>query len=77
MYSATTRDLWSDTDEKAAMCGFFCVQRKEVPMTNPIIWLRERLFRPNLEPEYEEPVDHDIVIINGKEVTADDPEERQ
>ena len=27
------------------------------------------------EPEYTEPVEHDIVITNGMEVTADDPEE--
>lgn len=42
-----------------------------------LTYILERLFKPNLEPEYEEPVDHDIVIINGKEVTADDPEEGQ
>lgn len=46
-------------------------------MTNPIIWLKERLFRPNLEPEYEERVEHDIVIVDGKEITGNDPEEGQ
>ena len=42
-------------------------------------FIKERLFKPRLEPEHEEPVDHDIVMvmIDGKltEVTADDPEE--
>lgn len=41
-------------------------------------FIKERLFKPRLEPEHEEPVDHDIVMrrIDGKmvEVTADDPE---
>ena len=29
------------------------------------------------EPEYEEIVNHDTVILNGKELTADDAEIRQ
>ena len=42
-----------------------------------IAWILERVYRPELEPEYTEPVAHDIVIINGEELTADDPEEGQ
>lgn len=40
-------------------------------------WLRVRLKGPEFEPEYGEDVDHDIVIIDGREVTFDDPEEGQ
>ena len=40
-------------------------------------FIKERLFRPKLEPEHEETVDHDTVMmmIDGelREVTADDP----
>lgn len=46
-------------------------------MANLLTWLRERLFKPAHEPEYSEDVAHDIVIVNGKELTADDPEVRQ
>ena len=46
-----------------------------------ITWLKERLMRPELEPEYEETVEHDTVMImvgnELVEVTADDTEERQ
>jgi len=42
-----------------------------------ITWILERIHRPELEPEPIEPVAHDIVIINGVEVTADDIEEGQ
>ena len=42
-------------------------------------FIKERLFKPNLEPEYEEVVEHDTVMemVNGKmvEVTSDDLEE--
>lgn len=31
----------------------------------------------NTEPEYEEAVAHDILIIDGKEITTDDPEDQQ
>lgn len=50
-------------------------------MVNPIRFLWERLHRPNLEPEYQEPVEHDVVMrmIDGKltEVTEHDPEIRE
>ena len=50
-------------------------------MNNPITFLLERLFKPHLEPEYQEPVEHDVVMrrIDGKltEVTGDDPEIRE
>ena len=42
-----------------------------------ITWILERIHRPELELEHIEPVAHDIVIINGVEVTADDIEEGQ
>lgn len=42
-----------------------------------ITWILERIHRPELEPEHIEPVAHDIVIINGVEVIADDPEKGQ
>ena len=42
-------------------------------------FIKERLFKPRLEPEYEEVVEHDTVleIVDGKlvEVTGDDLEE--
>jgi len=48
---------------------------------NPITYLKERLFKPAYEPEYDEPVEHDVVMrmIDGTltEVTNDDPEVRQ
>ena len=45
-------------------------------------WIRDRLSRPDLEPEYEEDVEHDTVMVKGPdgrltEVTADDPEIRE
>lgn len=40
-------------------------------------WIRARLNGPEFEPECEESVDHDIVIVNGKELTGDDPEKGQ
>lgn len=40
-------------------------------------WIRSRLNGPEFEPEFEEDVDHDTVIVNGKELTGDDPEEGQ
>lgn len=43
-----------------------------------ITWLKERLLKPELEPEYEEVVEHDtvMVMVDGKlvEVTSDDAE---
>jgi len=43
-----------------------------------IAWLKERLIKPELEPEYEEAVEHDtvMVMVDGKlvEVTSDDAE---
>ena len=38
-------------------------------------FIKERIFKPDLEPEHDEVVDHDIVIVDGKELTSDDPEE--
>ena len=50
-------------------------------MVNPFTFLWERLHRPKLEPEYQEPVEHDVVMrmIDGRleEVTRDDPEIRE
>lgn len=44
-------------------------------------FIKERLFRPKPEPEHEEPVEHDTVMmmIDGelREVTADDFEAEQ
>ena len=44
-------------------------------------FIKERVFKPKHEPEYEEAVDHDTVMemVDGNlvEVTGDDPEERQ
>ena len=40
-------------------------------------WIRDRLNGPEFEPEYGEHVEHDTVIIDGREVTFDDPEEGQ
>ena len=48
---------------------------------NLFSFVKERLFKPKHEPEYEEPVEHDIVMkmVDGKlvEVTQDDPEVRK
>ena len=41
-------------------------------MVNILKYIIERLFKPNYEPESTETVEHDIVIIDGKEVTGDD-----
>ena len=46
-------------------------------MLNPISWLIDKIRGITYEPEYDEPVDHDIVIINGEEVTGHDPEKGQ
>ena len=50
-------------------------------MSNPFTFLKERLFKPSHEPEYDESVEHDVVMkmIDGKltEVTNDDSEIRQ
>jgi len=50
-------------------------------MVNPFTWIRERLFKPEMEPEYQETVEHDVVLrmIDGEmtEVTQDDPEVRE
>lgn len=50
-------------------------------MVNPLLFLKERLFKPRLEPEHQEAVDHDVVMrmIDGKltEVTDDDLEIRE
>ena len=52
-------------------------------MVNPFVFLKERLFRPHLEPESQETVEHDTVMrmIDGKltevEVTDDDLEVRE
>lgn len=50
-------------------------------MVNPFVFLKERLFKPNLESEYQETVEHDVVMrmIDGKltEVTEDDSEVRK
>ena len=44
-------------------------------------FVKDRLFKPAHEPEYDEPVEHDVVMrmIDGKltEVTKDDPEVRK
>jgi len=43
---------------------------------NIFTFIKERLFKPNYEPEYEESVDHDtvMVMVDGEltEVTGDD-----
>lgn len=44
-------------------------------MTKPLAWIKKYLFKANYEPEYEETVEHDIVIVDGQEVTANDSEE--
>ena len=50
-------------------------------MINPVLFVLERLFKPALEPESQETVEHDVVMrmIDGRlvEVTEDDPEIRQ
>lgn len=50
-------------------------------MTNVFKFVTERLFKPNLEPEHQESVEHDVVMrmIDGRltEVTMDDPEIRE
>lgn len=50
-------------------------------MVNPIVFIKERLFKPNYEPESKETVEHDVVMrmIDGKltEVTDHDPEIRE
>ena len=50
-------------------------------VVNPFLYVMERLHKPHLEPEYQEPVDHDVVMrmIDGKltEVTEHDPEIRK
>ena len=50
-------------------------------MVNPFKFIIERLHKPNLEPEYQEAVEHDVVMrmIDGelREVTEDDPEIRE
>lgn len=50
-------------------------------MVNPFKFIYERLFRPEMEPEYQEPVEHDVVLhlIDGEmtEVTDSDPEVRE
>ena len=52
-------------------------------MINPILYIKERLFKPSHEPEYQESVEHDVTMrrIDGKltevEVTQDDPEVRE
>ena len=50
-------------------------------MVNLFVFIKERLFKPCLEPEYEEVVEHDSVMemVDGKlvEVTKDDPEVRE
>ena len=46
-----------------------------------LAFVKDRLFKPAHEPEYDEPVEHDVVMrmIDGKltEVTKDDPEVRE
>ena len=39
---------------------------------NIVTFIKELLFKPNYEPEPIETVEHDTVIIDGKEVTGDD-----
>lgn len=50
-------------------------------MVNPFLFVKERLFKPRLEPEAQETVERDVVMrkINGewKELTKDDPEIRE
>lgn len=50
-------------------------------MVNPFKFLMERIFKPQMEPEYQETVEHDVVMrmIDGelREVTEDDPEIRE
>lgn len=52
-------------------------------MINPILFVLERLFKPALEPESQETVEHDVVMrmIDGEltevEVTDDDLEVRE
>lgn len=50
-------------------------------MVNPFKFITERLFKPEMEPEYQETVEHDVVLrmIDGelREVTEDDPEIRE
>lgn len=50
-------------------------------MVNPFLFFKERLFKPALEPESKETVEHDVVMrmIDGKltEVTDDDPQVRE
>lgn len=50
-------------------------------MINPVRFVLERLFKPALEPESQETVEHDVVMrmIDGKlvEVTEDDSEIRE
>ena len=50
-------------------------------MINPFVFIKERLFKPALEPESQETVEHDtvMVMVDGRlvEVTEDDPEIRQ
>ena len=45
-------------------------------MINLLQFLKERLFKPKLEPEYQEAVEHDtvMVMVDGKltEVTGND-----
>ena len=62
----------------------FLVRRtreRRADMVNPFVFLKERLFRPHLEPESQETVEHDVVMrmIDGKlvEVTEDDSEIRE
>ena len=50
-------------------------------MVNPFLFIKERLFKPELEPEHQETVERDVVMrkINGewKELTKDDSEIRK
>ena len=50
-------------------------------MINPFVFIKERLIKPALEPESQETVEHDtvMVMVDGRlvEVTEDDPEIRQ
>ena len=50
-------------------------------MVNPFVFIKERLFKPHMEPEYQESVEHDVVMkmIDGKlrEVTDNDIEVRK
>ena len=50
-------------------------------VVNPFLFVKERLFKPRMEPEYQESVEHDVVMrmVDGEltEVTQDGPEVRE